>query len=63
MVKILIIEDSIFERKAIINFLKNSGFRDIIEAPNGEEGIRLCGIEHPDLVLLDLRMPGMDEWM
>ncbi len=60
MAKILIIEDSIFERRAIVNFLNKGGYSETVEAGDGEEGIRLSGIENPDLVLLDLRMPGID---
>ena len=60
MRKILTIEDSGFERKAIINILKKGGYEDIVEAEDGEQGIELVQSEKPDLVLLDLRLPGMD---
>ncbi len=60
MIKVMIIEDSIFERKAISRYLKEAGYNDIIEAANGEEGLKLANTEKPDIVLLDLRMPGMD---
>ena len=33
-----------------------------IEAGNAEEGLRLAYRHHPDLVLLDIMMPGMDGW-
>lgn len=59
MAKILTIEDSAFERKAIVRMLKNAGYEELIEAGSGEEGIRLFKEKKPDLVLLDLRMPGM----
>ncbi len=59
MVKILTVDDSIFERNVIKNILKNSGYSDIIEANHGDDGLRICRLEKPDLVLLDLRMPGM----
>ncbi|MFB6203618.1 MAG: response regulator [Candidatus Nanohaloarchaea archaeon] len=57
---ILSIEDSIFERKAIIKLLKDEGYDDIIETGEGEEGIEKYDEEEPDLVLLDLRLPDMD---
>jgi len=60
MVKILVIEDSLFERKAVLNILQNNGYEDVIEASEGNEGILKCGTEDPDIVLLDLRMPRMD---
>lgn len=60
MPKILTIEDSVFERKAIINMLNKGGYKDIIEAETGEEALEVYKKEKPDLVLLDLRLPGMD---
>jgi len=53
------LEDSAFERKAIINMLNRAGYKDVIEAVDGETGIALYKKEKPDLVLLDLRLPGM----
>lgn len=60
MAKILLIEDSTFERKAIMNLLKKSGFNELIEAEDAEAGIEKYKKEKPNLVLLDLRLPGMD---
>lgn len=60
MLKILLIEDSIFERKAVSNILKKNGYTNLIEAEDGEQGILKCGTEKPDIVFLDLRMPGVD---
>jgi DNA-binding NarL/FixJ family response regulator len=59
MPKILIIEDSAFERKAISGMLKDAGYSDLVEAESGEAGIKKFDESSPDLVLLDLRMPGM----
>jgi two-component system alkaline phosphatase synthesis response regulator PhoP len=39
--------------------LKKEGF-NVMDAENGEKGIQLMKINHPDLVLLDVMMPGMD---
>lgn len=58
--KILLIEDSAFERKAIMNMLKKNGYSDFVEAEDGETGLTKAKSEKPDLVLLDLRLPGMD---
>ena len=60
MAKILLIEDSAFERKAIINMLKKSGYTENLEAEDGEKGLEMYKAEKPNLVLLDLRLPGMD---
>jgi two-component system chemotaxis response regulator CheY len=59
MAKILTIEDSAFERKAIVNILAKGGYTDVTEAEDGEQGIEVFKQGGFDLVLLDLRMPGM----
>jgi len=59
MPKIMTVEDSAFERAAIISILKESKFNDVIEAENGEEGLKKFEKEKPAIVLLDLRMPGI----
>ena len=54
--KILIVEDDESIRQAIAIGLTRSGF-EVEQANDGEEGLR-CALElHPDLILLDLRMP------
>lgn len=60
MTKVLLIEDSIFERKAVSNMLRKNGYINIVEACDGDQGLLKCGVENPDVVLLDLRMPGVD---
>jgi DNA-binding response OmpR family regulator len=35
---------------------------DVVEAADGEEGLALARAENPDIVLLDVMMPGMDGW-
>lgn len=59
MAKILIIEDDKFLRELIIQKLGKEGF-DVVEAGEGEEGLRKAKEEKPDLVLLDLILPGID---
>jgi len=59
MVKILIVEDSIFERRGIKNFLSKYNYIDVVEATDGYEGVKKFKEEKPDLVLLDLKLPGM----
>ena len=58
MAKILTIEDSAFERKAIINLLSKAGYTEVVEAENGSTGLEQYKKEKPNLVLLDLRLPG-----
>lgn len=56
---ILIIEDDKFLRDLIVKKLTIEGFK-IFEAIDGEEGIKKVKEEKPDLVLLDLILPGID---
>lgn len=58
--KILIIDDSNLNVKVITNFLKNSGYHDILKASNGKEGLEMVEIYKPDLIIVDLVMPIMD---
>ena len=57
--KILIVEDDKFLRELISQKLTKEGY-DICEAIEGEEGVRKVREEKPDLVLLDLILPGID---
>ena len=57
--RILIIEDDKFLRELIAQKLLKENF-DISEAVDGEEGIKKVKEEKPDLVLLDLILPGID---
>jgi DNA-binding response OmpR family regulator len=59
MAKILIIEDDRFLRELIAKKLKNEGY-EVAEAIDGEEGLKRIKEEKPDLVLLDLILPGID---
>ncbi|OGZ18015.1 MAG: hypothetical protein A2V72_02020 [Candidatus Nealsonbacteria bacterium RBG_13_37_56] len=54
--KILIIEDDKLLRKVIGKKLAMENYK-IVEATDGEEGLRLSGSEQPDLILLDLILP------
>lgn len=58
MEKILIIDDDKLVRRIIKMSLLNAGY-DIIEAEDGESGLRLVRSEHPDLVICDYQMPGI----
>ncbi|KPJ71678.1 hypothetical protein AMJ50_00890 [Parcubacteria bacterium DG_74_3] len=57
--KILIIEDDKFLRELIAQKLHREGF-EVAEAIDGEEGIKKIVEEKPDLILLDLILPGID---
>jgi len=57
--KILIVEDEQAMRRVIAAKCVEDGF-STLEAADGEEGLNLALKEHPDLILLDLKMPKMD---
>lgn len=54
-----IIEDEVSMLKILSDRFKESGI-NIIEAKNGDEGLKLALKEHPDVIVLDLVMPKMD---
>ncbi|MBI2573973.1 MAG: response regulator [Candidatus Wildermuthbacteria bacterium] len=57
--KILVIEDDKFLRELVIQKLAREGF-ETSEAVDGEDGVKKVKEEKPDLVLLDLILPGID---
>lgn len=57
--KILIVEDDKFLRELITRKLDNEGYM-VVEAVDGEEGLKKASEEKPDLILLDLILPGID---
>lgn len=59
MPKILIVDDEADIRELVRFALQSVGLSDTIEAADGREAIALARKEHPDLILLDLMMPGV----
>jgi two-component system, cell cycle response regulator DivK len=59
MTKVLVIEDNEKNRYLISFLLKGAGY-DVIEAITGEGGIETVIRERPDLVLMDIQLPGID---
>ena len=57
--KILIVDDLATERLLMRSILEPHGF-EILEAIDGEQALRLCEHERPDLVLLDIVLPKVD---
>ena len=57
--RILVVEDNTKNLKLVRDVLQFAGF-EIIEATTGEDGVVLMATEHPDLVLMDLQLPGID---
>lgn len=59
MDKIVVIDDEEDIREILLYNLVKEGF-EVYCAPNGPEGINLCREHLPDLIILDVMMPGMD---
>ena len=60
-IRILVADDHLIIRQGLRLILETqAGFELVGEAADGAEAIRLCVELHPDVVLMDLRMPGMD---
>ena len=57
--RILVVEDNPKNLKLVRDVLRFSGY-EVIEATSGEDGVRLAASEHPDLILMDLQLPGID---
>ncbi|EXI66460.1 response regulator [Accumulibacter sp.] len=57
--KILVVDDSPTERYVLNELLTSNGYQ-VITAENGEEGIAKARSELPDLILMDVVMPGLN---
>ena len=56
---ILVVEDNDKNRKLVRDVLAFKGY-EIVEAETGEDGVRLAHERRPRLVLMDIRLPGID---
>jgi two-component system KDP operon response regulator KdpE len=56
---ILVIEDDPQIRRFLRATLTDSGY-EYLDTSTGQEGLRLVGLRHPDLIILDLGLPDMD---
>ena len=57
--KILVVDDSPTERHVLVDLLTRNGYQ-VLTAESGEEGIEKARSEQPDLVLMDVVMPGLN---
>ena len=57
--RILVVEDNPLNLKLVRDVLTASGY-DVVEAQTGEDGVNLAADCAPDLVLMDLQLPGID---
>jgi two-component system, cell cycle response regulator DivK len=57
--RILVVEDTEDNRQIIRDLLTSAGY-EMIEAVNGEEGVAMAAEHRPDLILMDIQLPGLD---
>ncbi|MBL1174259.1 response regulator [Pantanalinema sp. GBBB05] len=58
--RILVVDDEANVREVVQACLRDLGGWDVLEAPSGQEGLKIATIEPLDAIVLDLMMPEMD---
>ena len=58
---ILLVEDNPHNRTIFAAMLNHAGFR-VVEAEDGNQGLAKAHAEKPDLILMDMSIPGIDGW-
>lgn len=58
---VLIVDDDTDSRAIARTWLESQGW-EVVDAADGREGLRLARARRPDLIVLDLVMPGIDGW-
>lgn len=61
MASVLVVDDEADIRSLVRELLERAG-HDVLEAGDGNEGLRAFFASRPDLVVLDVSMPGLDGW-
>lgn len=56
--KVLVVDDSPTDAHVVTGILEKNGFT-VISASSGEEGVEIAKAQKPDLILMDVVMPGM----
>lgn len=57
---ILVVDDEVDLLEMVQSIFDRAGFTNILTAASGKEAIRVWKDRHPDLIILDIMMPGMD---
>jgi CheY-like chemotaxis protein len=61
MARILLVEDNEMNRDMLSRRLERRGY-EVIVAVDGEEGVARAKTDSPDVILMDLSLPGIDGW-
>jgi two-component system alkaline phosphatase synthesis response regulator PhoP len=59
MKRVLVVEDELKIARLVRDYLHRAGF-EVLEAPDGPAGLSVARSERPDMIVLDLGLPGMD---
>lgn len=59
--RILVVEDDTDNRKIVVKVLVSEGY-ELLEASDGASALAVARRERPDLIVMDLALPGMDGW-
>lgn len=59
LLKVLVVEDEAAIRRVVVSYLQQDGF-DVIESADGNDAVARARAEAPDVIVLDLGLPGLD---
>jgi len=57
--RILVVEDEAYAREVIAQYLQAEGY-EVVQVANGADALKVFGTHPPDLIILDVGLPGMD---
>jgi two-component system cell cycle response regulator DivK len=57
--RVLLVEDQEDNRRIVRDLLSSAGY-ELLEAVTGDDGVRLAEAHRPDLILMDIQLPGVD---
>lgn len=61
MAKVLLVEDNEMNRDMLSRRLARKGY-DVVIAIDGHDGLEAASRERPDIILMDMSLPGLDGW-
>jgi CheY-like chemotaxis protein len=61
MARVLLIEDNELNRDMLSRRLQRKGY-EVAQAVDGQQGLEAARAEKPDLILMDMSLPGLDGW-
>lgn len=59
-IRVLVVDDHEITRIGLASMFENTDIKVVAEADTGPEGVKMASKHNPDVVLLDIRLPGMD---